>query len=260
MSIFGGYGGYWWLDSYIMAEIVLLGTRRFCKCYLNRTNDPCGRQFDQMTQAARSGCANTVEGSTRNATSRETEMRLTDVARGSLAELQNDYVNWLLEKGLVPWPKTSDEAQAVYAVRFDKPEYGQDVVHDGCRHILAQQKKFAQWLTADDVTAANALLILIARTINMLNHQMESQGEQFKDEGGFREKLSGIRHEVMAGRENAPACPECAAPMRKRIAKSGKNEGQPFWGCSKYPACSGLLPFEEAPKDSNPKGGNPKDR
>ena len=251
MSMFGGYGGYWWLDSYIMAEIVLLATRRFCRRFLNRTNDPCGRQFDQMTQAARSGCANTVEGSARNATSRETEMRLTDVGRASLAELQNDYVNWLLESGTVPWPKDSAESQAVYAVWLDKPNYDQDVVHDGCVHILAQQKKFAQWLNADDANViANTLLILIARTINMLNHQLESQGEQFKDTGGFREKLSGIRHEVMAGRENAPTCPECGAPMRKRIAKSGKNLGQPFWGCSKYPACSGLLPFEETPSNN----------
>ena len=72
MAMFGGYGGYWWLDSYVMAEIIALATRHFCRRFLNRTNDPCGRQYDQMTQAARSGCANTVEGSTRNATSRET--------------------------------------------------------------------------------------------------------------------------------------------------------------------------------------------
>ena len=247
MAMFGGYGGYWWLDSYVMAEIGYLATRRFCKSFLNRTNDPCGRQYDQMTQAARSGCANTVEGSARNATSRETEMKLTDVARASLAELQNDYVSWLLEKEIVPWPKTSAEAQAVYAVRLDRPTYGQDVVHDGCVHILAQKKKFAAWLdSADDTVVANALLILIARVINMLNHQMESQGEQFKEEGGFREKLSGIRHEVMAAREEAPACPECGAPMRKRTARSGKNPGQPFWGCSKYPACEGIRSYDQS--------------
>jgi restriction system protein len=38
--------------------------------------------------------------------------------------------------------------------------------------------------------------------------------------------------------------------MRKRTAKSGKNPGQPFWGCSKYPACSGLRPFEEKPTET----------
>lgn len=56
MSMFGGTGGYFWLDSWILANIVQLGTQRFCKRFLNRTNDPCGRQFDQMTQrTAKSG-------------------------------------------------------------------------------------------------------------------------------------------------------------------------------------------------------------
>lgn len=85
--MFGGTGGYFRLDSWILANIVQLGTQKFCKQFLNRTNDPCGRQYDQMTQAARSGCANNAEGSARRATSRETEMKLTDVARSSLAEL-----------------------------------------------------------------------------------------------------------------------------------------------------------------------------
>jgi restriction system protein len=44
MSMFGGTGGYFWLDSWLLANIVQLGTQRFCKRFLNRTNDPCGRQ------------------------------------------------------------------------------------------------------------------------------------------------------------------------------------------------------------------------
>jgi four helix bundle suffix protein len=243
--MFGGTGGYFWLDSWILANIVQLGTQRFCARFLNRTNDPCGRQFDQMTQAARSGCANNAEGSARRATSKESEMKLTDVARASLAELAGDYLNWLLGKALAPWAKDSPEARAVYSVRLDKAEYGEDVVHDACAHILAQRKKFAKWLdSADDVVVANALLILIARVINMLNHQMERQGETFKEEGGFREKLTTIRHEATAEKEKAPACPECGAPMRKRKAKAGKNAGQEFWGCSKYPECSGIRNVE----------------
>ena len=191
MSMFGGTGGYFWLDSWILANIVQLGTQRFCKRFLNRTNDPCGRQFDQMTQAARSGCANNAEGSARRATSKETEMRLTDVARASLAELAGDYLNWLLQQEKVPWGKETPEARAVYAVRLDAPAYGEDAVHDACLNNLVEKRKFAEWLESDDdVTVANALLILIARVIHMLNRQMESQGETFKEEGGFREKLS----------------------------------------------------------------------
>ena len=172
-------------------------------------------------------------------------MKLTDVARASLAELAGDYINWLLNQDLVPWEKNSPEARAVYEVRLDTPDYGDDVVHDACAHILAQKKKFATWLDSpDDVVVANVLLILLARVINMLNHQMESQGEAFQEEGGFREKLTAIRHDVMSKQEEAPVCPDCGAPMRRRKAKAGRNAGQEFWGCSAYPKCNGTRKVE----------------
>lgn len=238
--MFGGTGGYFWLDSWILANIVQLGTQKFCGLFLNRSNDPCGRQFDQMTQAARSGCANNAEGSARRATSKETEMKLTDVARSSLAELSGDYLNWLLRQEKIPWGKDSPESRAVYAVRLDKGDYGTDVVHDACAHILVQKKRFAKWLdSGNDEIMANALLILIARVINMLNHQLESQGETFAKEGGFREKLTGIRVEARAKQQDAPVCPECGKPMARRQARSGKNAGKAFWGCTGYPDCKG---------------------
>lgn len=130
-----------------------------------------------MTQAARSGCANNAEGSARRATSQATEMTLTDVARSSLAELAGDSLNWLLRKEDVPRDKTTPEARAVYAARRDKAESGTDVLHDACRRILAQQRKFSKGLdSGDDVLMANVLLILIARVINRLNPPMETQG------------------------------------------------------------------------------------
>jgi len=130
-------------------------------------------------------------------------------------------------------------------VRLDQPDYGEDVVHDACTHILAQKRKYLAWLESDDdVVMANVLLILIARVINMLNHQMESQGETFRQEGGFREKLSTIRHAVAAKAEQAPDCPDCGALMRRRKARSGQRAGKDFWGCSKYPECSGLREIE----------------
>lgn len=36
-----------------------------------------------------------------------------------------------------------------------------------------------------------------------------------------------------------PRCPKCHAAMRHRVAKSGAFAGQPFWGCSNFPACKG---------------------
>lgn len=240
--MFGGTGGYFRLDSWILANIVQLGTQKFCRQFLNRTNDPCGRLYDQMTQASRSGCANIAEGSSRHATSRETEMKLTDVARSSLAELSGDYLNWLLRQEKVPLAKKAPEAREIYAIRLDKPEYGEDVVHDACAHILRQKKKFAKWLdSGNDEAMANALLILVARVINMLNHQMEAQGETFAQEGGFREKLTTIRVEARAKQETSPICPECGKPMARRKARSGKNAGREFWGCTGYPECKCVM-------------------
>ena len=46
--------GYYWLDTWVLANVIQLATQDFCARNLNHTNDPCGRQYDQMTQAARS--------------------------------------------------------------------------------------------------------------------------------------------------------------------------------------------------------------
>jgi len=239
--MFGGTVGHFRLDSWVLANIIHLATQTFCLRFLNRTNDPCGRQFDQMVQAARSGCANIAEGSARGATSKETEMKLTDVARASLAELQSDFLHWLMRNGQAPWRKDSSESQIIFALRLDTPTYGSDVVHDACTHILAQKHKFNQWLNAEDsIIVANSLLILIARTLNMLSHQLEAQGRSFKESGGFREKLTTIRVEARAEQENAPLCPVCEKPMKKRKSAKG-----PFWGCTNYPNCKGIRPSEE---------------
>lgn len=239
--MFGGTGGYFWLDSWILANIVQLGTQQFCRQFLSRKNDPGGRQYDQMTQSARSACANIAEGSARRKTSKETEMRLTDVARSSLAELSCDYLNWLLQKGTAPWPKNTPQARQVYDIWLDKPEYGQDVVHDACQHILAQKGKFDRWLeSGDDEMMANCQLILAARVINMLNNQLESQGEVFERDGGFTEKLTDMRLNAKAEQENGPSCPECGRPMIRRLARKGQNKGRQFWGCTGYPECKGV--------------------
>jgi four helix bundle protein len=103
---FDATAGYRYLDSWVLASIVQFATYRFCERFFTRKLDPTGRQYDQMTQAARSGKVNIVEGSSRSATSKETEMKLTYVARASLTELHSDYEDWLLRQGLVPWLRT----------------------------------------------------------------------------------------------------------------------------------------------------------
>jgi len=234
--------GYRRLDSWVMACLIQLGTDIFCEKFLTRKLDPTGRQYDQMTQAARSGKANIVEGSARAGTSKETEMRLTDVAKASLDELSSDYEKWLLRKGLVPWHRDSKEAKEILQIRFDKTRYGADWMHDSCVHILEQKKKFDKWfLSNDDVVVANCLLILIVRCIYMLSKQISQQVEEFKQDGGFREKLTQIRIEGKQKGLDAPTCPICECVMYLRKATTGRNAGKEFWGCSNYPECNGLV-------------------
>ena len=244
MSIFGKSGGYRKLNSFAFATIVQLGTLRFCGKFLNRTNDPCGRQFDQMTQSARSGRINIVEGSERSATSKETEMKLTSVPLASLGELRGDYEMWLLSLGQPPWKRTSPEAQAIASIDLDTFEFKDDVQYESAVYLLEQAKKFAPWLESEDsVTVANALLILTRRTINLLKNQLEAQGEAFKEEGGFREKLTAVRVEARAQQEDAPVCPTCGKPMKKRNSARGM-----FWGCTGFPECKGTRPGDDERK------------
>jgi len=42
----------------------------------------------------------------------------------------------------------------------------------------------------------------------------------------------------------APACPLCGKPMRRREARTGLHAGEPFWGCSGWPECRGLLTLD----------------
>jgi len=234
-------GSFRWLDSWVMGSIIQLATFRFCEKFLTRRLDPTGRQYDQMTQAARSGVMNNVEGNERTSTSKETEMKLTNVAHASLSELKGDYEKWLLRHELIPWSIDSEESQRIYSMRLDKPVYGKDVLRDSCAHILAQKAKFARWLDSDDhEVVANCLLILLSRTINMLGHQLQAQGKKFAEQGGFREKLTEARVAERARQEDAPACPQCGKPMHKRKARTGSKAGQEFWGCTGYPDCKGV--------------------
>ena len=235
--------GYYWLDTWVLANVIQLATQDFCMRNLNRTNDPCGRQFDQMTQAARSVPANIAEGNSRHSTSKETEMRLTDVARASLAELSNDYVNWLLLHENIPWSVKSEEHKSVSNIPLDKPTYKDDVQHQSSIHILKQKHKFDEWLRSkDSMIEANCLIILCNRLIMMLGKQIENQLASFREEGGFTEALSAERLAFRAeqnAQSDAPLCPKCGKPMIKRIAKKGINAGKEFWSCSTYPSCNG---------------------
>ena len=234
---------FYWLDTWVLGNIIQIATQDFCEKYLGRKNDPCGRQYDQMTQAARSVPANIAEGVSRHSTSKETEMKLSDVARASLSELTNDYINWILRHGSFPWSIKSTEYKEVQAVRMEHPDYKEDVIYRSSVHIMAQKQKFDQWLTGNDsLVEANCIVTLCRRLSMMLRRQIINQFETFREEGGFTEKLTAER---LANRteksveENAPACPKCGKPMIRRVAQKGKNSGKEFWSCSAYPDCNG---------------------
>src|SRR5205809_3827200 len=100
------HGGYQNLLSYRKAEIVYDATVYFCGRFLDKRD----RTYDQMIQAARSGKQNIVEGSMASGTSKETEIKLTNVARASLEELLTDYRDFLRTRGWRLWDKNSREA------------------------------------------------------------------------------------------------------------------------------------------------------
>jgi four helix bundle suffix protein len=167
-------------------------------------------------------------------------MKLTDVARASLSELRGDYEIFILDRGQLPWSVHSTEAKAVNAISLDPAPFTDDMVHESAKHALEQRKKYARWLDADDAAvAANAMLIIIGRALNMLKSQIEAQGQAFEETGGFSERLMARRIEAREQQKTtaAPDCPQCGKPMRRR--KSAKGD---FWGCAGFPDCKGTRP------------------
>jgi len=93
------HGGYENLLSDQKARIVYDATVYFTARFLDKKDRTC----DQMVQAARSGKQNIVEGSQISGTSKELEIKLTNVARASLEELRDDYRDLLRARGLAEW-------------------------------------------------------------------------------------------------------------------------------------------------------------
>src|SRR5512137_1171969 len=107
------HGGYRHLKSFQVAQLVYDVTVRFCDRYI----DPRSRTHDQMVQAARSGVQNIAEGSQASGTSKKMEMKLTNVARASLEELNLDYEDFLRQRGLPIWERSDTRRDALIARR-----------------------------------------------------------------------------------------------------------------------------------------------
>jgi four helix bundle suffix protein len=155
---------------------------------------------DQMIQAARSGVRNISEGSGAAATSRKTEMKLTNVARASLNdELLRDYESFLRQYGLRVWPKESREARAMRdRLRADKAANLPPAPMGKVR--LTGLAGLADFVAkAQPELAGNAMLCAVNQAVYLLKRQLESQGRHFMQEGGSPRTCIG------GGKKPAPA-------------------------------------------------------
>jgi four helix bundle suffix protein len=247
-EIIGAYGGYRRTLSFGFACLIYHATEVFCERNYSYKNDALGKTVGQMIGAARSARQNIVEGSSRAGTSKETELRLYDVAKGSLEELAGDYEAFLIGRGEVPWAENDSGASRLMSIVLDRYQ-GQLSRHDYGEYILAMRKRFGVFLEAEDpIVAANSVLVVIDQACRLIHRQMESVANAFREEGGFTERMSKARLEtrdVQVAAKGAPTCPKCGKLMRKIIARKGRNAGNPFWACTGYPACDGTRNFIE---------------
>ena len=249
IPIVAKHGGYRRTLTFGYVCLVYHATEVFCERNFSYKNDPLGKTVGQMIGAARSARQNIVEGSSRAGTSKETELRLYDVAKGSLEELAGDYEAYLAGRGIVPWAASSSEAMHLKALKIDLygGDLGENARHDYVQYILEMRRRFAEFLESEDsVVAANAVLVVIDRACALLTRQIAAAGEEFREAGGFTERLSAARLEKRDAQiqaSGAPDCPLCGKPMRKMIAKKGRNAGNAFWSCTGYPDCKGTRRF-----------------
>jgi four helix bundle suffix protein len=169
------HGGYEDLLSFRKARIVYDGTVRFCDRFLEKRD----RTVDQMVQAARSGKQNILEGCMASGTSKETEIKLVNVARASLEELLEDYRDFLRTRNHLLWEKNSREAMFVRKVGAMP-----DVSYESYRTYIE---------TRPPDTVANILICLIHQTNYLLDQQLRALEKAFLAEGGLRERMTRAR-------------------------------------------------------------------
>ena len=231
--VIGHYGGYRKTLSFGLTCLVYHATTLFCRRNYNYKNDALGKTVGQMEGAARSARQNIVEGSSRAGTSKETELKLLDVAKASLQELAGDFEAFIVDAGEAPWSERDAKYIKVKGMAFDDFVSTGDLRHEYGKHLLAMRERFAPALENEDpIVAANAILVTIDRACALLHRQIEKIGEDFREQGGFTEHLTKVRLEARdaaIAASDAPKCPKCGGPMRKVVAKKGTNAGNPFW-------------------------------
>jgi len=174
-SFIPAHGGYESLLSFQKARIVYDGTVHFCGRFVDRRS----RTHDQMVQAARSGKQNILEGSQASGTSKETEIKLTNVARASLEELLEDYRDFLRVRGFAEWSKEHSHTRRLRELNRE-PGASYATFKKGIEH-------------PDPAIAANVMIGLIKLTNYLLDRQLRRLEQDFLQEGGLRERMTRAR-------------------------------------------------------------------
>ena len=176
------HGGYQGLLSYRRAQAVYDATVVFCDRFVARKS----RTHDQMVQAARSGKQNIVEASAASGTSKEAELKLTNVARASLEELLEDYRDFLRTGGHALWGKESKQALFVRGLGRKG-----DGTYEAYRPYVE---------TRPPEVVANIVICLIHQANYLLDRQIAQLERAFLEEGGLRERMTRARVGVRKSR------------------------------------------------------------
>lgn len=169
------HGGYRKLITYQKAEIIYDATVVFTSRFFRKFD----RTIDQMVQAARSGKQNIAEASMASGTSKETEIKLTNVARASLEELKIDYEDFLRINKYELWGK-----EHRYTQRFRELNRTPNATYETYKKALEHEKP---------EICANSMICLINIVSYLLNKQIKSLEQAFLNEGGFRERMTKAR-------------------------------------------------------------------
>jgi four helix bundle suffix protein len=180
------HGGYKDLRSFQKAQIVFDATVYFCRRFIDKRD----RTYDQMIQAARSGKQNIVEGSQASGTSKEMELKLTNVARSSQEELLEDYRDFLRAHKIEEWPKNHPYVKRLRELNR-KPEADYATFKKGIEH-------------PDPAICTNVIIGLIKVTSFLLDQQIRQLEKAFIQEGGLRERMTRVRLKQRAGYGGKP--------------------------------------------------------
>jgi len=183
-SILPPFGNYRALLSYQKSLVLYDLTFRFCQRFLSKGD----RTIDQMVQAARSGKQNIIEGCKASVTSRETEIKLTNVARASFEELLEDYRDFLRVRNCTLWEKNSPEARYIRKLGSKSK-----VTYESYRNFVE---------TRPAEVVANIAVCLIHQTNYLLDHQIHRMEADFLQDGGIRERMTRARQQSRADQIN----------------------------------------------------------